>query len=247
MKSLFNYDSPFMQTLMTIADLVILNVLFLLCCLPIFTIGAAQSGLFNAVRVLLDKEDDSSCAAAFFRGFKNGFGRITMIWIGFLLVFAVLFYNFVAVFIFGEAGLDAPTVFSIIGLCLCALLYTQMTIFHSRFSCTIPQLFKNAVLMTLAHPLRGILIAVLTWLHVIITLTDLYSIVLLAPVYVALWFSVMAMFSFTFMKKPFKGLEEDFLKKQATAGEAESAEQIPEDEAEETYLPEATSEENFAE
>ena len=234
MKGLFSYDSPFVQALLTLADMIMVNILFIICCLPLFTIGAAQSGLFNAMRVLQDKEDDSSCAAAFFRGFKNGFGRITIVWIGFLLVFAVLFYNFVGVYLIGHAGLDAPIIFSIVGLCLCALLYTQMTIFHSRFSCTIPQLFKNAVLMTLAHPLRAILVTVLTWLHIIITLADLYSIVLMAPVYLALWFSVMALFSYTVVKKPFKGLEEEFLKKQAAnnAGTETAEASLPE--AEET-------------
>ena len=64
---------------MTIGDLVILNVLFLLCCLPIFTIGAAQAGLYTGLRVLADKEDDSSPAAAFFRGFSSGFGKITIV------------------------------------------------------------------------------------------------------------------------------------------------------------------------
>ena len=78
MNSIFSYDSPLMQVLTYIGDLIILNFIFLLCCLPVFTIGAAQAGMFTAVRVLSDKEDDSSAVAAFFRGFKNGFGKVTL-------------------------------------------------------------------------------------------------------------------------------------------------------------------------
>ena len=64
--NIFDYNSKFNQLLMTVADIIILNVLYLVCCIPVFTIGAAQAGLFTGIRVLLDKEDDSSCAKAFF-------------------------------------------------------------------------------------------------------------------------------------------------------------------------------------
>lgn len=214
MKGLFSYDNPFMQALMYVADLIILNILFLICCLPLFTIGAAQSGLYNAVRVMQDKEDDSSLAAAFFRGFKNGFKRITIVWLVFLAIFAVLFYNFVMVFILGSIDLEAPTVFAIIGLCLCGLIYTVMCVFHSRFDCTIKQLFRNALLLILAHPLRSIALTLLAWSPLLVVLLDFYGFVMMAPVFLAVWFSVSALFGYTCMKKPFNGLVEDFQKKQ---------------------------------
>ena len=50
--NIFNYESKFNQLLMTLADLIILNLLFVVCSLPIFTIGAAQAGLFTGIRVL---------------------------------------------------------------------------------------------------------------------------------------------------------------------------------------------------
>ena len=40
MKSFFNYDSPFFQFLNRVADLIIVNVLFLVCCVPLITVGA---------------------------------------------------------------------------------------------------------------------------------------------------------------------------------------------------------------
>ena len=44
MGGLFSYDSKLMQILNFIGDLIILNVLYLVCCLPVVTIGAAQIG-----------------------------------------------------------------------------------------------------------------------------------------------------------------------------------------------------------
>ena len=80
MNKMFDLDSPLMQVLGFIADLFILNLVFLACCLPIVTIGAAQSGLFNAMRVLQDPEDDTSVTKAFFAAFRVGFKQITLAW-----------------------------------------------------------------------------------------------------------------------------------------------------------------------
>ena len=38
---IFNLDSPFMQFLTKVANLMILNMLTLVCCIPIVTAGAA--------------------------------------------------------------------------------------------------------------------------------------------------------------------------------------------------------------
>ena len=43
--SFFNLDSPVMRFLTKVADLIILNILFLICCIPIVTIGAASTAL----------------------------------------------------------------------------------------------------------------------------------------------------------------------------------------------------------
>ena len=45
MRGFFDYDNKFMQLLSKATDMIILNLLFLLCCIPIFTIGAAQAAL----------------------------------------------------------------------------------------------------------------------------------------------------------------------------------------------------------
>ena len=45
--SFFSLDSKFMQALSRIADLILLNLVFLVTCIPIFTIGAASAALYS--------------------------------------------------------------------------------------------------------------------------------------------------------------------------------------------------------
>ena len=42
----FNLDSPVMVFLSKVANLMILNVLTIICCIPIFTAGAAITALY---------------------------------------------------------------------------------------------------------------------------------------------------------------------------------------------------------
>ena len=205
MNSIFSYDSKVMQLLMFLGDLMILNVLYVLCCIPIFTIGAAQAGLYNAVKVLLDKEDDSSPSAAFFKGFANGFGTVTLAW-GLMSVLLVL----VAVaggyaYIYGY-----PAWLAILPIVLVALFQTLIPAFHSRFGCTALQLVRNAFFLLFAHPIRSIFAVVLIWVPTAVFMLDTYLFMAAMPIWLALYFSTAACFGYSFLKKPFKTLTDHF-------------------------------------
>ena len=46
MKSLFDIDGPAMRFLTKIAYSAYLNILWFICCLPVFTVGASTTALF---------------------------------------------------------------------------------------------------------------------------------------------------------------------------------------------------------
>ena len=197
---------------MTIGDLVILNVLFLLCSLPIFTIGAAQAGLYTGLRVLVDKEDDSSPAAAFFRGFTSGFGKITIVHSLLLVLVLVISYMSALVYM-QKQGAGLAVWISLVSILISTILPSVIYIFHSRFSCTAFQLFRNAWLLFLAHPLRCALVALLTWSPIYIALIDLQIFILATPVFITVYFSFASLLSNSLMKKPFQDLIQMFNEK----------------------------------
>ena len=65
---LFSPDSKFMRAMSTLGDLMLLNLVFLLCCIPVVTVGAAVTALdtaaFQIVRGTADRP-----VALFFRSF----------------------------------------------------------------------------------------------------------------------------------------------------------------------------------
>ena len=207
MKSLFSYDSKIMQALMVVGDLIIMNVLYILCCIPIITIGAAQAGLYTGVKVLLDKEDDSSCAKAFFRGFRAGFMKITVTWCLFLVILAALGYTSMTVYVLQQGYSNAPFILSVAALCIVALFQSLTSLFHARFDCTPWQLIRNAWFITLAHPLQSLIVGFTTWLPLIFGLFgNFYLFMQLTPVTLTVYYSVAFLLNFSLMKKPFQPL-----------------------------------------
>lgn len=206
MNKLFAYDSPPMQILMFVGDLIILNLLYLICCIPLFTIGAAQAGLHTAIKVLLDKEDDSSPAAAFFRGFASGFGTVTLAW-G-LTTVVLLLVAFLSV---SAVQLGSPVWLVVFAIALCCIFQSLIPAFHARFGCSPWQLIRNSWFLLFAHPLRSIGVAVIVWLPVLLFLLgDLYVFMSITPIWGTLYYSTTFCFAHGLMKKPVKTLTDHF-------------------------------------
>ncbi len=213
MQNLFNYDSKFMQFLLKFADYIILNLVYIACCVPIFTIGAAQAGLYNGLKVLQDKEDDSSCVKAFFRGFTNGFGMITILWVISAIVIALLGYNTLALYAYVNAdipGSAVPFWMCVVAVSLCVIYQSMLPLFHSRFGCTVMQLLKNTVFVIMANPFHSIAVTILLWAPVILIPIDYALFTYASVILLFLYYSSMLGFSVKIMSKPFKRLTDNF-------------------------------------
>lgn len=228
MGNIFSYEHPLMQTLMKIGDLMILNFVYLLACIPVFTIGAAQAGLYTAMKVMQDPEDDTSLLAAFWRGFKAGFLKITFAWgLMTLLTVVVLIASYL-----GHFGYGLPAWICIIPVVICAWYTAQITAFHSRFGCTAFQLIRNVWFLIIAHPLRTLAVAILTWFPLGLLVYgvykgDIFGFMAAAPIWCTLYFGTAWYFNYLFLKKPFNVLIEHFNQTQAAAAEESTEVEAP--------------------
>ena len=88
MGGFFSLDSKFMQVMSRVADLIILNVIYLVTCLPVVTIGAAGTALdTGGLRPGTVRE--GSLVKGYFRAFRDEFRQATLIWL-FLLLFGAV-------------------------------------------------------------------------------------------------------------------------------------------------------------
>ena len=89
MGNIFKLDSPVMRFFTLVTNLVCLNMLWLLCCLPVVTAGAATTAMYYVVFQYINKQDDA-VIKPFFAAFKDNFRQVTPIWILNLLIGAAL-------------------------------------------------------------------------------------------------------------------------------------------------------------
>lgn len=209
MSGFFSYDSRLMQALNVLGDLILLNILFLLCSLPLVTIGAAQGALYSGLRTLRDPEDDSSCIKAFFRGLRTGFGRVTAAW----LIFAVPLCAALWILLSQSAGslTGSPALLvCVVSLLLAMLFQTQLPLIHAHFDCTIRQLLRNSVFYTISQLPRAFVSTVLLWLPVGVALFDLSLFLKLSPLWLCIYYSAALSLSLSLMKKPLQILIAQF-------------------------------------
>ena len=95
MNNLFNPDNKFFAFMGKVADLMILNLLCIVCCLPIVTAGASITALYY-VTLKIARNEETYIARGFFHSFKENFKQATiihliMIVLGALLIFDLYF------------------------------------------------------------------------------------------------------------------------------------------------------------
>ena len=85
MFSFLSPDSKFTAFLGRFADMVLLNILFLITCLPVFTAGAASAALYTVCfRIFRNREN--GIVKAYFRAFGDNFRQGTALWLLLLFV-----------------------------------------------------------------------------------------------------------------------------------------------------------------
>lgn len=90
---LFDMDNPVWKYLGKIWDAIWLTILWLVCSLPVITIGASSTAAsYVALKVM--KDEEGSLTKQFFYSFKQNFKQATIIWLVALLFTIVLGVNF---------------------------------------------------------------------------------------------------------------------------------------------------------
>ena len=69
---IFDLDSPLMNVLNKMADLMWLNILTLICCIPVITAGAALTSM-HYVALKIVRNEESYITRSFFKSFKTNF------------------------------------------------------------------------------------------------------------------------------------------------------------------------------
>ncbi len=91
MKGFFSPDAPLAHILSTLFDLMILNIVFVFCCLPVVTAGAASAALLRQTFSLV--KGGGVSVSKFFQAFRENAKNATIVWLAFLLITALVYMD----------------------------------------------------------------------------------------------------------------------------------------------------------
>ena len=162
MKWFFDMNNPVMRTLSTLADIVVLNLLTLLCSLPVITGGAALTALNDAC-IRLVRAEDNELARDYFRAFKANFKKATLAWLLFLAAALLLYLDYLAARTYVPPLRVGIFAIALIGLAIAFYFFPLL----ARYENTIKATFQNAVRLAIGffpRTLVMVVFAVVFWL-----------------------------------------------------------------------------------
>lgn len=202
MGALFNLDNPVWNFMGKVADLVILNMLAIVCSIPIFTIGASWTAVYF-VTIRMVRKEEGYVIKDFFRSFKENFKQATIIWLLVLVVVAVFVGD---ILIYNMMPDQIPQIVMVIVAVLGFLaLGTVVYVFPllSRFENTTKNTIKNAFLLSIVNIPYTLIFIVLMIIPVILTVFVLE----VFPIIIMVGFSLPAFLTSLMLVRIFRKLE----------------------------------------
>ena len=167
----FALDSPFMRFLSRMADVMILNIIVLITCIPVITVGASLSAM-HYVLIKMVRDEETYILKMYFKSFKENFVQGTILWLIVLAIGAVFVGDYF-VFVRSDRQFSLPFIIAVFAVGVLFLM-TCMYIFplQARFYNTVGHTFKNAFLVMILNFPKSILMLLLYAVPIILMLVS---------------------------------------------------------------------------
>lgn len=192
MGKIFDMDSPFMRFLNRVGDLLILNILMIICCIPVITIGAAYTAM-HYVLLKMIRGEEGYLIRGFFKSFIRNFKQATILWFIMLLIAAVYVGD---ILIFNYSGIEFPKALMIAVVAVavfCLMIAAYIFPLLARFDNSIKNTIKNAMIFAFANLPKTLAMVIVYALPLIIGYFSTYSYIFIfmfgisLPAYAAAW------------------------------------------------------------
>lgn len=157
MRWLFDIENPVMRYIIKIFDCVCLSILWLVCCLPVITAGAATTALYTTVYRYIRK-GEGYLFRTFTGAFRENWKRSTLVWLvmlaaGILLGVDVLVFRTMAL-----QGQILGKLYWLILVLICIWVTWMVYAFAycARFHGGVKEALRGSFLLMLLHPLRAL-------------------------------------------------------------------------------------------
>lgn len=152
MGGLFSIENPVWRFINKLLHVLLLNVLWIVCSLPLFTIGASTTAVYY-VTLKMVRDEEGYTTKSFFDAFKTNFRQATVIWL-ILAAAGALIGADLAVYM-RSTSISALGMVLMAAFFAVAVIYLFINIYAfallARFDNTILKTLKNAFIMSIRH------------------------------------------------------------------------------------------------
>lgn len=175
MNHFFSLENPFIQFLARVGDLMCANALFLICSIPVFTIGASAAALHKVTQGIAC-DGEKGIFKTFFLAFRDNFKQATVSWLFVMLFFAGMGCNFLLVQAYCTGTL-AVVLRCLLGAVVILMLAETAYLFPLivRYDNTLREHAINAGVLAIVKLPRTIVLALLNILPVLILMISLQT------------------------------------------------------------------------
>ena len=198
---LFSPDSKFMRAMGRLGDLMVLNLAFLLSCVPLFTIGATCTALYTMC-FRFDTKAEGPVLKGYFRAFRENFRQATALWLILLLCGGAAVFD---AWLFLRLPGALRLLSLVFVLLLVVVLLTASMVFPllSQFQNGNRNSLKNALALSLGFLPRSLLLTAMALFPFFVLWRNLLLFFYLGFLWVALYFSAAAYLGARILKKVF--------------------------------------------
>ncbi len=182
-----NIENPFFEFMNHLADLAMLNVIWLITCLPIVTIGAAKTALYR-ITLRRARGESNYPVLEYLEAFKEDFGKSTKIWLVLLISGGLLCFDLMYM-----GGSWSPLGI-LVGVLLCIWMILESYLFPltAQFENSLKNTWENAGYMAVKHFPYTIVIVILNGIPLFCFLAGGAILKITLPIYLVIGFSLTA-------------------------------------------------------
>ena len=202
MGGMFDVDSPVMNVLNKIMNLMILNLCFVAGCIPVVTAGAAMTALYS-VNLKMVRNEEAYIFSSYWRAFKENFRQCTVCWLLLVCAGGILGADMWAVRNLPEGPgkfLGGTTlVFLVIYCVLMLYIFPYMARFQDRLGTCV----KNAFLIGGSNPGCTVTTALITAAFAALSVSSIEVLLRAIFLWLIIGFSLLSYIHSFFFRKVF--------------------------------------------
>lgn len=201
---LFNPENSFFSFIGSIGNFIMLNLLFVLCSIPLVTIGASYTALYYTM-FKITEDDTLQITKDFFHSFKENLKQSTIIHIILTVIGAFILFDLAATLQLFSQSAVMKALFCVF-FCL-TLVYLFIATYTypilAKFSNSTKNTFKNAGLLSIANLPVTALMAFINAIPLILFFVLPQLFMAIMPFYLFIGFSLTAFINCKFLRKIF--------------------------------------------